>query len=468
MTAKVILSSIQGGDLGATWVFEERATCLAGRADECQLRFPNDAAHRTLSRHHCLFDINPPQIRVRDFGSLNGTLVNGTKIGQRPRGTTPEHGAQLAFPEVDLEEGDLLQLGPALLRVHIERPTTVASAPPPRCAACGQPLAEIAPPAGEMLCATCRGDLSRLLHQLLGHARQGKAPLATLAGYTLLKELGRGGMGAVYLARREEQSQPVALKVMLPQGAASERATAQFLREIEQTKRLQHPHLVQLYEAGYAEGIYFFTLEYCAGGSLRQLLSERGGPLPVEEACLLILQALAGLHYAHTLDQPVSAQAAGQGSARQGLVHRDIKPANLFLSGIGQAALVKIGDFGLAKAFDLAGLSGLTRTGAIMGTPAYMPRQLAVNFKYAQPAVDVWAMAASLYHLLTGTVPRNFAPGRDPWLVVLQSQAVPIRQQRATIPRRLAEVIDHALQDQPEIGFQSALEFKQALEAALT
>jgi serine/threonine protein kinase len=319
-----------------------------------------------------------------------------------------------------------------------------------------------------MLCATCRGDLSRLLHQLLGHARQGEAPLATLAGYTLLKELGRGGMGAVYLARRDEQDQPVALKLMLPQGAASERATAQFLREIEQMKRLQHPHIVQLYEAGYAAGIYFFTLEYCAGGSLRGRLSERGGPLPVEEAVGLILQALAGLHYAHTLDQNASPQATGQAGAGPGLVHRDIKPANLFLSGTSQAPLVKVGDFGLAKAFDLAGLSGLTRSGAIMGTPAYMPRQLAINFKYAQPAVDVWAMAASLYHLLTGTVPRDFAPGRDPWLVVLQSQAVPIRQRRATIPKRLAEVIDHALEDQPEIGFKTVATFKQALEGALS
>jgi eukaryotic-like serine/threonine-protein kinase len=92
---------------------------------------------------------------------------------------------------------------------------------------------------------------------------------------------------------------------------------------------------------------------------------------------------------------------------------------------------------------------------------------LVINFKYAQPAVDVWAMAASLYQLLTGDVPRDFALGSDPLLTVLQRDAVPIRQRNARIPRPLAEVIDHALRDRPTIGFQTALEFKQALDGGL-
>ena len=150
-----------------------------------------------------------------------------------------------------------------------------------------------------------------------------------------------------------------------------------------------------------------------------------------------------------------------------GVVHRDIKPANLLLTGEPSAPVVKVGDFGIAKAFDLAGLSGMTRTGNIIGTARYMPRQLVIDFKYARPAVDVWAMAASLYELLTGAVPRDFPPGCEPFLVVLHQGAVPIRQRNPTIPQRLAEIIDHALQDQPEIGFQTAWEFKQALEEVL-
>jgi serine/threonine-protein kinase len=125
---------------------------------------------------------------------------------------------------------------------------------------------------------------------------------------------------------------------------------------------------------------------------------------------------------------------------------------------------VKLGDYGLAKAFDQAGLSGLTRTGTVAGTPYYLPRQQVVEFRYARPEVDVWAMAATLYHLLTGTVPRDFPSGRDPWGVVLETSAKPILQRNPDIPAGLAEVIDRALRDDPQIGFQTVREFQQALE----
>ena len=183
-----------------------------------------------------------------------------------------------------------------------------------------------------------------------------------------------------------------------------------------------------------------------------KLVKDHGGTLPREEACGLILQALDGLHYAHT---------------EHGLVHRDVKPANLFLAGSGRSRVTKVGDYGLAKAFDSAGLSGQTRTGDIMGTPVFTPRQQVINFKYAGPEVDVWAMAASLYFMLTGAFPRDFTKGKDPWLIVLQTPAVPIRQRNASIPKKLADVIDHALLDTPEIGFKTASEFKQALQRAL-
>jgi eukaryotic-like serine/threonine-protein kinase len=159
------------------------------------------------------------------------------------------------------------------------------------------------------------------------------------------------------------------------------------------------------------------------------------------------------LHYAHN--------ALGPG---RGLVHRDLKPANLLLSGSGRAGVVKVGDYGLAKAFDDA---GLTRTGETAGSPHYMTREQVSNFKYAKPEVDVWAMAASLYAMLTGVPPRVFAKGRDPWLVVLEAPPVPIRRREPSVPQDLAEVIDWALVEVPEITFKTAAEFKDALEGAL-
>jgi serine/threonine-protein kinase len=121
----------------------------------------------------------------------------------------------------------------------------------------------------------------------------------------------------------------------------------------------------------------------------------------------------------------------------------------------------------LAKAFDLAGLSGQTRTGSAAGKPYFLPRQQVINFKYAKPEVDVWAAAASFYFMITGQPPRNFPEGKDPWQVVLQTPAVPIRQRDSGILKRLAKVIDLALIDRPAIPFQSAAECKRALESAL-
>jgi hypothetical protein len=159
--------------------------------------------------------------------------------------------------------------------------------------------------------------------------------------------------------------------------------------------------------------------------------------------------------------------ADGAPSTGRGLVHRDIKPHNLFLARSGDKYAAKIGDYGLAKAFDLAGLSGLTATGAAAGTPTFVPRQQLLEYKYTRPDVDVWALAASLYYVLTLQPPRDFSQGRDPWQVVLQTNPVPIRRRAPAVPARLAAVIDKALIDEPEIGFKTAAEFRTALKEAM-
>ncbi len=157
----------------------------------------------------------------------------------------------------------------------------------------------------------------------------------------------------------------------------------------------------------------------------------------------------------------------GSYQSGRGLVHRDLKPHNLFLSREKRLLSVKIGDFGLAKAFDLAGLSGQTRSGDLSGTPHFMPREQVLNFKCSRPPVDVWATAATLYYMLTGAVPRDFEPNKDVWQTVLDCDAVPIRKRDRGIPPRLAEVIDAALVERPQIGFQTAGQFKLALESVL-
>lgn len=271
-------------------------------------------------------------------------------------------------------------------------------------------------------------------------------------------------MGAVCLAEHEQTGQSVALKIMLPKVTANPKAKTLFLREIACTKSLRHPHVVTLYDSGCSEGTFFCTLDYCDGGSVDQLMKQHGGTLAIDDALAITIQALQGLEYAHNVPVTVTLPDGTEKSA-VGVVHRDLKPHNLFLSGSGNSRVVKVGDFGLAKAFDLAGLSGLTMTkGGLGGTLGFMPRQQIVNFKYSNAEVDVWAMAASLYYMLTGQCPRDFPPTRAGTEVVQNTDAIPIRQRLPGIPDKLANVIDEALVDKPRINIKTTDELRRALE----
>lgn len=427
MKASVTLEVTQGALRDRRFVFDERSTCIVGRAVDCSPRVPDDSDHRTISRHHCLLDINPPDIRVRDFGSLNGTYVNGVKIGQREAGQAPEEADHRNFPEYDLRTGDEIALGGTVLRVHIDAPEPETPGP-----------------------ALVPSDPGEVVRRLVGQAAAGEPALAALADYRLERELGRGGMGAVFLARHRVTGTPIAIKAMLPKVAAGDRARERFLREAEVGRELRHPHIASLYDIGSDGRTFFFTLEYCSGGSVHELVAGRGRPLTVQEALPIAFQVLDGLGHAH----------------RHGVVHRDLTPHNILLNPgpTGQAPVAKVGDFGLAKSFDQAGLSGLTRTGSAMGKPYFMPRQQVVNFKYSKPEVDVWALAACLYWMLTGAYPRDFPPDKDPWQVLLQDAPVPVRARNPAVPRRLAETLDQALRDRPDIGFTTASDLGHALE----
>jgi serine/threonine-protein kinase len=507
MPAKVNLTITAGPQAGEQLVFEERSVCIVGRAKDCRPRIPNDAEHRAISRHHCLLDINPPDIRVRDFGSLNGTFVNAAKIGQRRKGQKAEEACRDTFPEYDLNDGDEVRLGNTVFRVSVfvpalcgdcsreipegqeaaaeiapgayrcndcrQKAAAAAAAlltrPARACARCGADVSREMGERrqGEFVCAACRSEPMELVRRLLELARSGQEDLLAIRGYQVLRELGQGNMGAVYLVRHERTGTQIALKIMLPQVALNERARRLFLREIDNTKILTHPHVVRLEEAGCSRGVFFFSLEFCDGGSVAQLMRERGSVLPVTEAIGILLQVLDGLAYAHGVPVPNVRLADGSSGRGKGLVHRDLKPHNIFLCGAGRSRVAKVGDYGLAKAFDQAGLSGQTMTGAVAGTPAFMPRQQVAEFRFARPEVDVWAAGASLYYMLTGQYPRDFSRGRDPWQTVLQTEPVPIRERSPNLPARLAEVIDLALVDQPEIHFKSAADLRRALEEAL-
>ncbi|CAM5624715.1 Serine/threonine-protein kinase PknD [Streptomyces tanashiensis] len=411
MAAEVRLSVAVVGAQSMTFSYGERGTVIVGRAADCAIVASAD--QRQVSRHHCAFDIDPPTVRVRDLGSRNGTYVNGVRIdgpGSRAH---------------DLADGDEIRVGTLLLRV-----SSVDDGSP----------------------APADGDADEQID-----------------GYTIVREIGRGAQGIVYLARQQDSGESLALKVLRPEVAIHPEAVNGFLREIKNTRVLQHPNLVRFRDAGSTGTLLYFACEYCEGGNLAQRVIEQGGTLTPAVAIALIRQVLDGLAYAHSAPLPAVRLSDGTTAPARGLVHRDIKPQNVLLSGAGPTPVVKIADFGLAKAFEHAGLSDYTRSGAVGGSVAFMPRAQMVNYKYATPAVDVWASAACLYWALTRSTPRDFPEGTDPLRVVLREPAVPIRKRNAALPTGLAALVDDilAVEDPREGVTPSAQEFRRALEEAM-
>ena len=277
------------------------------------------------------------------------------------------------------------------------------------------------------------------------------------------EELGRGGFGVVYQAIDRDSGEFRAIKLIRPQQSPDTRHEALIRRELENGRSMVHRNIVSTYASGRADDIYFLVMEFCAGGNVAQMVKSQG-PLGAEEAMKMTFDVLAGLEYAHSA--PVTAVTAdGEPIPAVGLVHRDIKPENVLIGTGGSDRMYKIADFGLAKAFELAGMSRMTLTGTKAGTVWFMCRHQVVNSKRARPEADVWAAAATLYYALTGSLTRDFPPDRDPYRMVSMTQPVPIAARGVKVPDRLARVVDEALRDRPEIRYQTSAEFRAALEA---
>jgi len=180
-----------------------------------------------------------------------------------------------------------------------------------------------------------QANLWEMLQAFLLKALANESHIGVLRDSLLLKELGRG-FSLVYLARDKQTNEEVALKVMLPKVAANQRAVNWFMREVENMKVLKHFKLVELKKFGYADETFFFTREYCDGGSVVDLMAKRGAStLPIGEAVAIILQVLDGLTYTHNGE--ISNVRLGDGSFAKGrgLIHRDLKPGNVFLANVG-------------------------------------------------------------------------------------------------------------------------------------
>jgi tetratricopeptide (TPR) repeat protein len=265
-------------------------------------------------------------------------------------------------------------------------------------------------------------------------------------GYEVLGELGRGGMGVVFEARQLRPSRTVALKLLRAGLPADADARRRFRAEAEALARLQHPGIVQVHEVGELDGRPYFSLEFCAGGSLARRLA--GAPLPPGEAAALVEAVARAVGAAHRAD----------------IVHRDLKPANILLQAPGLQpgglAIPKVSDFGLAKCLT-DDSSHLTQSCVVLGTPSYAaPEQVGGT---AGPAADIYSLGAILYECLTGRPPFKAATVLETLELARTRDPLPVRPQQPGVPADLETICLKCLEKEPARRYGSADELADDL-----
>ena len=539
MKEKITIEIIKGEGAGQKFEYEDAERIFVGRQADCGIVLPE----KTVSRYHCLLDINPPTVKLQDFGSLNGTFLNDVKIGQRERDKSWEEASRDAHKEYELHDGDVIGIGKKCrLKCTVEEPDIMAisgawdgtmpeadedeenpaaydeidlmgnegaaeeseavpegpieTAEKERSEAADWPE-EAEEKIGKEQGADSEAEseeepkvepeqkdqkhdeemdkiLGELLIAILGGKQERPVGPSPVEGFDKIALLGKGGMGEVWKVRENKTGKLYALKTMLPQIAGDKKARDMFLREAKLTEFLDHENVVRTYKTGFSNNVYYILMDICEGGSVDDLMKRYGGKLSLNLATFIILQALEGLEYVHNV--PVQAEIVKRGlfggrreklMDAKGLVHRDFKPGNIFLMDKSDHPVAKVADFGMAKAFQAAGFTTMSSEGMVKGTVPFMPRQQALDCRFAKPEVDVWAAAASYYYMLTGQFPKNFRQGVNMWQILVTESATPIRQRDPSVPERLAQVIDRALVERPVIGCNSAAALRYDIIRAL-
>ncbi|MFO1042797.1 MAG: FHA domain-containing serine/threonine-protein kinase [Planctomycetaceae bacterium] len=389
--SKVMLDVIAGPHAGLQFSIDRPDSFLVGRGDQADLRLVDDPH---FSRHHFLIKASPPECVLIDLGSRNATFVNGKRV-----------------QEVPLHDGDEISGGVTRIRVSISALAT-DDAPEP---------------------ILRNEDL---------------ATPETVGSYELLRELGHGSMGVVYLARHRRTGREAALKVMSQHRESSHDALQLFLREASILSQLNHPRIVRFHEFGLTGPTLFLAMEYVSTVSLDDLMGAERSKRQMYVACGLCCQLLEALVHAH----------------ERGLVHRDIKPANVLVTQENRRVSLKLADFGLAKNYWNSGCSGVTDEGVTRGTLAYMAPEQVVNCRDTRPACDIYSTAATLYWMLTGNIPFPAKTPGQMMKAILESAPPRLSTIRPDLPGELESIVLRGLEKDPKNRFASAGEFRIALQ----
>ncbi len=261
--------------------------------------------------------------------------------------------------------------------------------------------------------------------------------------YTIDRELGRGGMATVCLAQDTKHERVVALKVLHP-GLAESMGPERFLREIKVVARLNHPHILPLFDSGEIEGFLYYVMPYVEGESLRERL-ERENHLPVDEAIRHAFSIASALDYAH----------------RQNVIHRDVKPENVMMYE-GEAMVM---DFGIAKSVIESGERSITQSGALFGTPAYVSPEQAAGAGHVDGRADQYSLGVVLYEMLAGERPFAGSTELEAFAKRFKETPTPIRKLREDAPEAVEAALTKAMAPDPNARYDSIGQFAQAIAA---
>jgi serine/threonine protein kinase len=499
---KVALTVVKGPEAGRVLEFQEPRGFVIGRASDADFRLPNNDPY--VSRRHVFLEICPPSCRLQDIGNTNPAHVNGEP-----------------FTECELTDGDIIEVGYTQLKVAI---TAKIIGHIGKCGSCGQPV-ELVPgeqmparcPAcveneqrteqmeqatGLVHCSSCNADLTKQansdrraneFHRRVIYAcdkciSRGKEFAGVAVGdYEICRLLGEGGMGSVYLVYHRPTARVLALKQM--KDLKDPVLVKRFEREIRLQKCLAHQNIVRCIDTGIdRKGGPYIVIEYVPGGSLEEAVIAAEGRLPRNIAINYFFGVLDGLEYLHS----------------QSIVHRDIKPLNILLhqtvrsghTGMGLPT-PKLSDFGLAVSYARAGGTRVTKRGTGLGTLMFMPPEQVRDAGSVREPADIYAAGVMFYYLLTGKYSFDFPTPAEvlefqrqnrhvwkrphealralmqlkrimhPFQIILSEDPTPIQKRDPSLPRELATVVDKAVRKEARERFQSAAEFRTALQQAV-
>jgi hypothetical protein len=426
-----------GQDAGRTWRLKDAGTYVVGRDPASALR----VLDMKVSKGHCEIVVSNDGVWLRDLKSTHGTLINGQPVA---RDTT-------------LKAGDEIRVGFTVLRLLSDGAADAVAAPngPPHAAVKdGAPASAPATgaPAPAPAAATSSGGNGAAQPT---QGRAGASPPGTsppprelppddlvgkdVAGYRVLKKIGQGGMGAVYIAEQVSLKREVALKVLSEKFVADSAFVDQFVNEARAAGALNHPNVVQVYDVGQAEGRYFFSMEFVPGGSIEDKVKAK--PAEWSEALNWFLDAANALIFA----------------GKRGILHRDVKPDNLMLAEDGSA---KLCDLGLAKKSESADLMAQ----GIIGTPHFISPEAIRRKTDIDPRTDLYSLGCTFFRILTGQNPYPAPTVKDILLGHLNKPVPRVHEKRPDVPRDLSDVVHKLMQKEPAERYANADDLYDALE----